>query len=205
MIDRLLSLAMSMHSCKGVYALLLGSGVSRSAGIPTGWDIVLDLIRKLASIKGEAADPDPEAWYQALAGVWPDYSDILDEIARSSAERAQLLRSYFEPTAEERQNGQKVPTAAHRAIARLVAGGYIRVIVTTNFDRLIEQALVDEGVQASVISTADAVVGAMPVTHSPCTIVKVNGDYLDHRLKNTAGRAFGLRRPVKQFARSHFR
>ncbi len=83
MIDRLLSLAMSMHSCKGVYALLLGSGVSRSAGIPTGWDIVLDLIRKLASIKGEAADPDPEAWYQALAGVRPDYSDILDEIARS--------------------------------------------------------------------------------------------------------------------------
>ena len=33
MIDPMLSLAMSMHANPGVYALLLGSGVSRSAGI----------------------------------------------------------------------------------------------------------------------------------------------------------------------------
>ena len=25
----------------------------------------------------------------------------------------------------------------------------------------------------------------MPLTHSPCTVVKVHGDYLDHRLRNT--------------------
>lgn len=185
MIDRLLSLAMSMHSGKGIYALLLGSGVSKSAGIPTGWEIVLDLIGRLAALKGESAEPDPEAWYASLTGVAPDYSDILDEVTKSSAERAQLLRSYFEPTEEERQNGQKLPTAAHRAIASLVAKGYVRVIVTTNFDRLLEQALADVGVQASVISTPDAVKGAMPITHSLCTVIKVHGDYLDSRLKNT--------------------
>jgi hypothetical protein len=61
MVDSLLALAMSMHSGKGIYALLLGSGVSKSAGLPTGWDIVLDLIRKLAALKGETAEPDPEA------------------------------------------------------------------------------------------------------------------------------------------------
>jgi hypothetical protein len=122
---------MTIHSGKGVYALLLGSGVSKSAGIPTGWDIVLDLIRKLAALKGETAEADPEAWYRLLAGVEPAYSGILDEITKSSAERAQLLRSYFEPTEEERRNGQKLPTPTHRAIAKLVAKGYIRVIVTT--------------------------------------------------------------------------
>lgn len=178
---------MSVHGGKGIYAVLLGSGVSKSAGIPTGWDIVLDLIRKLAVLKGETAEPDPEVWYKSLTGSPPDYSDILDEITKSSAERSQLLRSYFEPTEEERQNGQKLPTAAHRAIARLVAKGYLRVIVTTNFDRLMEQALSDVGVQATVISTPDAVSGAMPITHSPCTIIKVHGDYLDSRLKNTRG------------------
>ncbi len=35
MIDPVLSLAVSMHAQKGVYALLLGSGISRSAGVPT--------------------------------------------------------------------------------------------------------------------------------------------------------------------------
>lgn len=41
MIDPLYSLALSMESNPGIYALLLGSGVSRIAGIPTGWEIVL--------------------------------------------------------------------------------------------------------------------------------------------------------------------
>jgi hypothetical protein len=57
MIDPTLSLAVSMQASKGVYALLVGSGISKSAGIPIGWDIVLDLIRKLAKAKGEDCEP----------------------------------------------------------------------------------------------------------------------------------------------------
>jgi hypothetical protein len=45
LIDPALSLAFSMYSNKGVFALLLGSGASRSARIPTGWEIMMDLIR----------------------------------------------------------------------------------------------------------------------------------------------------------------
>ncbi len=185
MLDPILRLALAIHSSKGVYALLLGSGVSRSSAIPTGWEVVLDLIRRLAALKGESCDPDPEAWYKALTGSDPDYSDILDQITSSSAERGQLLRAYFEPSEEDREQGRKAPSAAHRTIAALVAKGYIRVIVTTNFDRLMEQALVDSGVQPTVISTTDAVTGAMPLTHSPCTVIKIHGDYLDSRLRNT--------------------
>jgi len=37
----LLQLAFAIYNAPGVYALLLGSGVSRSAGIMTGWEIVL--------------------------------------------------------------------------------------------------------------------------------------------------------------------
>jgi hypothetical protein len=185
MIDPVLRLAVSMHSSKGVYALLVGSGISRSSAIPTGWEVILDLIRKLAYMKGENSEKDPETWYKTLTGSEPDYSDILDQLTMSSAERVQLLRSYFEPTEEEREQGRKAPSPAHRAIATLVSKGYVRIIVTTNFDRLMEQALADVGVQATVISTSDAVQGALPLTHSRCTIVKIHGDYLDSRIKNT--------------------
>ena len=51
--ESVLKLAMSMHANPGVYALLIGSGVSKSAGIPTGLEIVLDLIRKVAYKEGE--------------------------------------------------------------------------------------------------------------------------------------------------------
>lgn len=35
--NQLMSLSFSMEANKGVYALLLGSGISFSANIPTGW------------------------------------------------------------------------------------------------------------------------------------------------------------------------
>lgn len=185
MIDPLFSLAFSMHSRKGVYALLLGSGVSRSAGIPTGWEVVLHLIRKLAQIKDEDCGDDPAAWYRDNFGEDPDYGKLLDYIAHSPAERSSLLRSYFEPSEEEREQGLKLPTEAHKAIAELVAKGYVRVIITTNFDRLLERAVEAAGVVPTVVSTPDAVEGAMPLAHTDCTIIKVHGDYLDTRIKNT--------------------
>jgi hypothetical protein len=185
MIDLIVSLALSMHTNRGVYALLLGSGVSRSAGIPTGWEVVLDLIRKLAHIQEANCEPNPAAWYKAQYGEVPDYSKLLDAIAKSPSERSQLLRSYFEPTEQEREQGLKVPTPAHKAIAKLVADGYIRVILTTNFDRLLEKALEAIGVVPTVISTSDSIDGAMPLIHTKCCIIKVHGDYLDTRIRNT--------------------
>lgn len=198
MLDPTLGFAMSIHSSKGVYALLLGSGLSRSSAIPTGWEVVIDLIRKLAHLKNESCEPDPEAWYRGLTGTEPDYSDILDQVTLSSTERLQLLRSYFEATPEERDEGRKAPSPAHRAIATLIAKGYVRVIVTTNFDRLLEQALSEAGVQPTVISTADAVQGALPLTHSTCTIVKVHGDYLDSRLRNTKAELSAYEKPLDE-------
>ena len=185
MVDSLVSLAFSVHGNPGVYALLLGSGVSRSAGVPTGWEVVQDLIKRLASIQGQEAIPDAEQWYKTTYDADPDYSDLLDQLVKTPNERSQLLRSYFEPTDEERARGIKLPTPAHRAIAELVKEGYVRVIITTNFDRLLETALADSGVQPSVVSTPDAIKGALPLPHVRCLLLKINGDYLDTRIKNT--------------------
>jgi hypothetical protein len=68
----------------------------------------------------------------------------------------------------------------------MVAKGYFKVIISTNFDRLMEQALEMEGISPTVISTTDAVLGASPITHTKCTLIKVHGDYRDTRLRNTS-------------------
>ncbi len=185
MIDPIHSLSFSIQANPGVYAILEGSGVTRSAKIPTGWEITLDLIRKLAKLSGETCEPDPERWYVEKFDKEASYSDLLNELARTQAERQQLLRGYFEPTDEERQEGFKAPTAAHRAIAALAAKGFIKVIVTTNFDRLVETALNDVGVVPTTLSSSDQVEGALPLIHTQCCVFKVNGDYVDTRIRNT--------------------
>lgn len=97
------SISFSIYSNKGIYSLLLGSGISKSAGIPTGWDILLDLIRRLAKIKKEVIKTDPESWYRTKYKEDPDYSNILDRLVPTSSERINVLKHYIEPNESERE------------------------------------------------------------------------------------------------------
>ena len=179
------SLAFSMQANPGVYAVLAGSGVSRAAQIPTGWEITLDLVRRLAVQRGEECAPDPEHWYRTSFNTEPDYSDLLGELCQTRTERQQLLRGYMESNAEEREKGIKRPTVAHHAIAALAAQGFIRVVLTTNFDRLLETALDSADVNPVVLSRPDQVEGALPLIHTHCCVVKLHGDYRDPEIRNT--------------------
>lgn len=185
MIEPATALAFSLYENKGVYALLLGSGVSRASQIPTGWEIILDLARKVGALEEAGEQANWAAWYRTRFEKEPNYSDLLDMLSHTPDERRAILHHYIEPTTEDIEEGRKVPTKAHRAIAKLVRDGFVRVIVTTNFDRLMESALQDEGVQPSVIRSDDDLAGAVPIIHSRCTIIKIHGDYLDTRIRNT--------------------
>lgn len=184
-IEPMLKLSFVLYSNPGVYAILLGSGVSGPAGILTGWDVTLDLVKKLAVMSRKDPGGDPSDWYKSEYGEEPDYSKILDDLSTTSWERRNILHGYFEPNEDERKRGLKAPTKAHLAIARLVKDGIIKVILTTNFDRLIEQALEAIGIHPQVISTPDHIKGAEPLTHASCTVVKLHGDYRDVRIRNT--------------------
>ena len=183
--DSLLSLAFTIFEGPGTYALLLGSGLSRGAGVPTGWEIVQDLIRRIAALRGEDPGGEPEVWYRDRFGSSPQYDTLLEALGATATERSAILRRYFEPSEGEQEKGLKRPTPAHRSIAQLAKAGYIRVLITTNFDRLLEAALEEDGVVPTVISSVDAIKGAPPIIHSRCTLVKVNGDYRDIRIRNT--------------------
>ena len=183
--DHLTRLSFSIYENRGVYAFLIGSGVSRAAGIPTGWEITIDLIRRIALAQGEDEQPDWAVWYRETAGKEPDYSELIAELGLSPEERRSILQSYIEPTEEDREEGRKVPTAAHYAIADLVRAEHVRVLVTTNFDRLLENALRERGVEPTVVPSVDALQGAEPLTHSRCYLLKLHGDYKDARIRNT--------------------
>ncbi len=185
MIDTSVSLAFSVYENPGVYALLIGSGVSRAAQIPTGWEVTLDLVKRVAALQGVDEQTDWAEWHRTNYGKDPSYSDLLDQLAQTPDERRSILHSYIEPTPADFAEGKKIPTKAHHAIARLVQAGFVRIIITTNFDRLLENALREVGVEPVVVKSDDDLKGVVPLIHGKCFIVKVHGDYLDTRIRNT--------------------
>lgn len=171
--DTTLNIALSMYNMPGVYALLLGSGISASVKIPTGWEITQTILEMYES--REQDPPEDQS-----------YDNLLSQIGQTPVERNKYLRQFFEPSEEDRDQGNKLPSLAHKAIAKLVRDGYIKVILTTNFDRLMEKALEDIGIVPDVISSEDMIIGSTPIQHNQITIIKLHGDYRDARTLNTA-------------------
>ncbi len=54
--DKLGRLVFLLSRTEGRYAVLLGSGISSAAGIPTGWGIAMDLIKQMAISNPESTD-----------------------------------------------------------------------------------------------------------------------------------------------------
>ncbi|MFJ5775647.1 SIR2 family protein [Streptomyces sp. NPDC093094] len=188
-LDPLVSLSMCVQAGPGVYALLLGAGMSRDAGVPTGWEIVTDLVRRASVAAGadeRLAVTDPEGWWIRHGDGTPlGYSSLLEALGDTPAARQRLLRAYFEQGEDDRGDGLKQPGEAHHAVARLMARGWVRVVLTTNFDRLTEQALAAAGVQPQVVHSPDSLRGMTPLAHARATVVKLHGDLTDLEARNT--------------------
>jgi SIR2-like domain len=173
-----LMLAFALRSNPGAYALLLGAGVSVGAGVPSAWGVQEHLIRRLAQADGENPD-EPFAWYEERYGKPSTYDDLLASVTHTAEERQALLRDFFEPTVDDREAGQKTPQVAHQSIAQLVSSGLVKIILTTNFDRLTESALRGEGIEPTIAASPADIAGLAPLHTQRCLVVHVHGDYLN--------------------------
>ena len=173
--DAFESLANTLHAARGCYAVLLGSGVSSDAGIKTAWNITLMLIRKYAASKGVDPRPDPAAWFRETTGKEPNYSAILEAWYRSQGDRSRALQPEFE---------NRQPSEAHTAVAQLASAGVVRIILTTNFDQLMEKALWGVGIDPNVVkSPSDA--ANLSLAGKGVILVKLHGDYTGEWMLNT--------------------
>ncbi|MGN6760779.1 MAG: SIR2 family protein [Leifsonia sp.] len=179
--DNLLTLAFALESNPGAYALLVGAGVSKGAGLPSAWDVIETLTSELARLHGETPTNSVD-WYETRFAEKASYDLVLKRLAPTTYERQPLLRKQFETFDDEPVN----PSPAHKAIADLARLDAVKVIITLNFDRLIETALRQAGIEPTVIVT-DADITGMPPLHTiECCVVHLHGDYLNpHSMLNT--------------------
>lgn len=165
-----------MHAAPGRYAVLLGAGVSTQAGVPQAYEVQTDLIRSLMRMNGITESDDPINWFREKYDLEPSYDVLLSRLTSTQDERQALLRGYFETNSLTDQ--PLAPTDAHRALARLVSAGRIKIVLTTNFDRLMEAALAAEGIDPVVVSTTGAAESLFPLEGGRCLVVHVHGEYL---------------------------
>jgi SIR2-like domain len=200
--DPFLPLAFSLFSNPGAYAVLAGAGVSRGAGLPTAWDIVVDLIGQMAGDGPVEINSDTAApWYEERFDQTPTYSDVVEKLALTPTERQGLLRKYFEPSDADGDTPLG-PSVAHRAIARMMQAGVIRVVLTMNFDRLFEQALRELQIEPTIVATEADAQGLGPLHTVQHCIIHLHGDYLNARsMRNTAAELSGYARHTKALLR----
>ncbi|MFZ5825963.1 MAG: macro domain-containing protein [Bacillota bacterium] len=179
-------------------ALLVGAGMSVEAGIPMAKKDVPQIksvatqIAEHIFFRNKKRLPNDqielEAWLAECGLLQNDatrYSDSLQLIAKDPAGRQRYLEQFFV--------GRR-PTASHEIIARFVARGYFRQTFTTNFDPLLERAMLYAGLDVAVAGDAELVnklaAGPAPVVY------KVHGDYLMTNHKHTIEETTALERAM---------
>jgi len=182
-INPIISLAYNMADCSQKYVLFLGAGVSKDAGVPSGWDILTQTLQRMISQEDEDKrninKEDVEKFYRDKFEEKFGYSDIIGQLFPSNEEQRDYLKSFFKGV---------LPGEAHRLIAELVKQKLIKYIITTNFDTLIETALDDVGLkgQYTVIDSNEDVLTSKPWNKEDvCRIYKIHGTIEKGIIRNT--------------------
>jgi len=176
----------------------LGAGASASAGIPTASDLVWEFKRKIycseqrvhparvSDLTNRAVQSCIQA-YLDEKGCFPqagdpnEYAEFFEAAYHSASDRATFLNQLLTG---------KNPSYGHHVLAQLMKADKTRIIWTTNFDKLTEDAAAKGFGNVSRLLVADLgepdkAESAMSADQWPL-LVKLHGDFHSERLKNTS-------------------
>ena len=189
------------------FAFFLGAGCSATAGIPLGEEMTKRLTKKLYcgySRNQESAVSDDE---KELLD-WVRKQDWYPKESYSASER--IAREYSacmaECTAKERQEfvlscmeeAKGKINWAHIYLGQLVAAGYVKTILTTNFDNLALRAILLHG-QIPFVCDHPRLADRLLPNPSVPQIVHLHGSALFYDMKNTQEEVAELDYPLMTF------
>ncbi|HEY1440592.1 MAG TPA: SIR2 family protein [Mycobacterium sp.] len=132
----------------GNAALFIGAGLSRDAGLP-GWAALLDPIRERCNV--------------------PTHHDlplVAEYIVNDPAGGRQALEDHFLAALT---NPPRKPARSHRLVARL----RVSEVWTTNYDELIETAMITAGLDVALALDEDSIHEI--ASNNPRTVIKMHG------------------------------
>lgn len=178
-LDPIVQLAVGIATSPGSYAVLVGSGVSLEANVPTGEQVLRatkELLYSAANPSEPVDDARLETWLNEAGLADATYSTLLEQALPGEQSRRDYLASFFEGTS---------PGPSHQALALLAADELVRVFITTNFDTHLEDAMRAVGVQPVVISDGPTLERAPSRETAGVFVVKAHGDVGQVNIRNT--------------------
>jgi len=162
------------------YIFFLGAGCSKSSGIP--------LASELAT-----------AWYEELKKQTTKFNKFNDKHQLSASQNLDYGKYYFKifeelfptPLAQQKEiqritNEDKVnPSLGYYVLASLMQKTPFNTIVTTNFDNLIQDALIYSGNKRALVITHQDLAKFIKRDNTPL-ITKIHGDAHLHPFNNTS-------------------
>jgi hypothetical protein len=181
-------------------AWLVGAGTSAAAGIPTAGQIVDDLLTRMYASafdtvreKLDTGDPAVMArirtYFDGRNGMPPagdpsDYSTAFQLALPEPGARSKYFRDLV---------NDRVPSFGQRVLGAAVVSGAVDLVVTTNFDEMLESSMAAAHARHSsgtarlcsvaALGSADRASAAVASDSWPL-LIKLHGDYRESQLKN---------------------
>lgn len=177
-----------MNLYAGKFCFFVGAGISVCAGIPLATVDLPDLPSIVTRIRWDyyeslgnspISDKKLLMWYadhKLLQIPETLYSDALNLIGDTPRCRQEYLFNLFDGI---------TPGQCHKSISCLVEKGFVEVILTTNFDSLIEDAIHTATKSSPKTAAHNDSVRDVLVTEKVPRVIKLHGDYLFSDIKNT--------------------
>ncbi|UVT17145.1 MAG: macro domain-containing protein [Nitrospira sp.] len=169
----------------GAYHAFWGAGLSVEAGVPTANQICQQIAKSQLRLHGFGEDapfdsPDARAWL-AENLAWD----------RSDERYAKCIRTQYANPADRvdffrRALTRVSPSFAHHGAAILMNEGILgRTCLTTNFDKLLENAFATQGIRECQPLRTGSEVQFWRPDPERCFCMKLHGDYDTHNVLNT--------------------
>lgn len=199
-------LATCIHEQKNAdprFVVFIGAGASASSGIPVASAMTSNLLREIYNMEngGENADMDTIRKWCDTQEWWTrnptesDYSRAFRKRYRTPAER----RDYIEKVMKDAS-----PALTYVCLANLLAKEVFRIVFTTNFDDLLNDACIGYNLCKPVVCAHDLIVDSIPSRSPRPQIVKLHGDFLYDNLSNLDDEETGrLTKSMEKLLRKH--
>lgn len=176
-------------------SFLLGAGASVASGIPSGGQLVWDFKRSLyctaqnirtslyPDMSKESVQKEIQSYFDGQGGfpaLWSseEYSVYFEMCYPSRRDREYYIQEKVRDTK---------PSLGYLCMGELIVNGKIDLVSTTNFDDLVQAGVraIEPGLSIRTISSAVSGSIGFSLDDGFPNIIKLHGDYLFDKLKNT--------------------
>ena len=188
------------------YSIFLGAGASRSSGISTAFELIVEWMEELYERynykKFELNDGNEDdihiryrelkIYFEREQASWFDATNPYSSLFEKKFDLAPQRRRFI-----EKEVDGKLPSIGYAYLVSLVKNNYFNSIFTTNFDDLINEAFYQLSNRRPIVCAHDSSVHSISVTSQRPKIIKLHGDYLFEDIKSTLRETESLENNIK--------